>query len=252
MTSQSYHLVTRTGPEPDRAFELKLPVLSIGRDSSNDIVINDAEISRKHARLTAQAGGYILEDLGSTNGTFVNGQRLLGPHLLRPGELILLGENVSLTFEATQFDPDATVVAPVNLPPYQPPTPPRETVVIPPTQQPPAARETYIIPPVQPPPQPRPEYVPPYTPAAQPPPIRPIYTPPPAYESIPQVPAEVQWTEEKSKIPRNRLIAGMGCLVVFLCVCAGSAWIFDTINLYCVPPFNSIANTLLGWLYTCP
>lgn len=60
----------------------------IGRDLTNDIVINDAEISRRHARLISQAGGYVLEDLGSTNGTFINGQRLASPYILRPGETV--------------------------------------------------------------------------------------------------------------------------------------------------------------------
>jgi pSer/pThr/pTyr-binding forkhead associated (FHA) protein len=243
MTSQNYQLVMRTGPESDRVFELQLGVLTIGRDSSNEITINDSEVSRKHARLTAQAGGYILEDLGSTNGTFVNGQRLLGPHLLRAGELILLGENVSLTFEAAQFDPDATVVAPVNLPPYQTPTQARETYVIPPVQPLPAERQPYNIPPVQPPPQARPQYIPPYPPQA---------APPGYYEPVAEVQEEVPWPEEKRKIPRNWLIAGGGCLIVFLCVCVGAAWVFDTLNMYCLPPFDSIANSALSWLYTCP
>ena len=266
MTSQNYQLVMRTGPEPDRVYELKLGIISIGRDSSNDITINDSEISRKHARLTAQAGGYILEDLGSTNGTFVNGQRLMGPHLLRVGELILLGENVSLTFEAAQFDPDATVAAAVNLPPYQTPPPVRDTYIIPPVQPPPTERETYIIPPVQPAPQAQPQYIPPYPPQAQPaPPPRQDYRgvyppagappqaiPPGYYQPAAEVSAEAPWPEEKKKFPRNWLIAGIGCLLVFLCVCVGAAWVFDTLNLYCLPPFDIIANSALSWLYTCP
>ena len=78
-------LIMRTGPNPGKSFELTKNELYIGRDINNDIVINDSEISRKHARLILQAGGYVLEDLGSTNGSFVNGQRLMGPHVLRPG-----------------------------------------------------------------------------------------------------------------------------------------------------------------------
>ena len=110
MTSLSFHLIMRSGPNPGQSHELTNSEIYIGRDIHNDIVINDAEISRKHARLVMQAGGYVLEDLGSTNGTFVNGQRLMGPHVLRPNELIMLGENVSLVFE-TSYDADATVVA---------------------------------------------------------------------------------------------------------------------------------------------
>jgi hypothetical protein len=84
MASLKFHLIMRSGPEPGKAYELTNSEIYIGRDIHNDVVINDAEVSRKHARMEIQAGGYVLEDLGSTNGTFVNGQRLMGPHVLRP------------------------------------------------------------------------------------------------------------------------------------------------------------------------
>jgi len=110
MAPQQFQFIMRTGPTPGKIFELITNELYIGREVTNDITIDDAEVSRKHARLIMQAGGYLLEDLGSTNGTYVNGQRLMGPHVLRPGELVKLGENVSLAFEAG-YDPDATMVA---------------------------------------------------------------------------------------------------------------------------------------------
>ncbi len=111
MSSMPFQLVMRAGPQPGTVYPLQKSEIYIGRDPSNDLVIGDAEVSRKHARLIWQAGGYLLEDLGSTNGTFLNGQRLLGPHLLRPGEVIQLGENVSLVFEAL-YDPSATRLSP--------------------------------------------------------------------------------------------------------------------------------------------
>jgi pSer/pThr/pTyr-binding forkhead associated (FHA) protein len=86
--------------------------MTIGRDSTNEIVINDAEVSRRHSRLTFQGGKYVLEDLGSTNGTFVNGQRLAGPRVLKPGEVISFGEQIVLVFEAVNLDPGATMVSP--------------------------------------------------------------------------------------------------------------------------------------------
>ena len=111
MTSQ-YQLIMRSGPTPGAAYTLEGDQITIGRDSSNGIMINDAEISRRHARLTFQGGKYILEDLGSTNGTFVNGQRLAGPRVLKPGEVVSFGEQIVLVFEALSFDPGATVVSP--------------------------------------------------------------------------------------------------------------------------------------------
>ncbi len=114
------------GPTPGKTFALISEELYIGRDISNDIVINDAEISRKHVRLTFQADQYVMEDLGSTNGTFVDGQRITGPHILTSGNKIMMGENVLLEFSALQ-DPDATIAVPhmqaVQLPTAESPPP---------------------------------------------------------------------------------------------------------------------------------
>jgi len=133
MTSQ-FQLIMRTGPTPGAAFTLEGDQMSIGRDSTNEIVINDAEISRRHARLTFQGGKYVLEDLGSTNGTFVNGQRLAGPRVLKAGEVVSFGEQIVLVFEASTYDPAATVASPraaaaipsVPRPATPPPPPPTE------------------------------------------------------------------------------------------------------------------------------
>jgi hypothetical protein len=129
MASQ-YQLIMRSGPTPGAAFLLEGDQITIGRDPTNSITINDAEISRRHARLTYQGGKYIIEDLGSTNGTLVNGQRLAGPRVLKSGEVVSFGEQIVLVFESTNFDPGATVVSPraAAVPsisrPIQPPPPP--------------------------------------------------------------------------------------------------------------------------------
>jgi hypothetical protein len=132
MASQ-FQLIMRSGPTPGAAFTLEGDQLTIGRDSTNEIVINDAEISRRHARLNFQGGKYVLEDLGSTNGTFVNGQRLAGPRVLKAGEVVSFGEQIVLVFEASTYDPAATVASPraaavpsLSRPPTQPPPPPAE------------------------------------------------------------------------------------------------------------------------------
>jgi predicted component of type VI protein secretion system len=111
MASQ-FQLIMRSGPTPGAAFTLEGDQLTIGRDSTNEIVINDAEVSRRHSRLTFQGGKYVLEDLGSTNGTFVNGQRLAGPRVLKAGEVVSFGEQIVLVFEAVNIDPGATMVSP--------------------------------------------------------------------------------------------------------------------------------------------
>jgi hypothetical protein len=107
-----FQFVMRSGPTPGVTFPLEGDQLIIGRDSSNSVAINDAEISRKHSRLSFQGGKYVLEDLGSTNGTFVNGQRLAGPVVLKPGDVVSLGEQIVLMYDAINMDPGATIASP--------------------------------------------------------------------------------------------------------------------------------------------
>src|SRR3989304_2618174 len=102
--------VMRSGPTPGVTFPLVGDQLTIGRDSSNAVAINDSEVSRKSSRLSFQGGKYVIEDLGSTNGTFVNGKRLTGPIVLKPGDVVSLGEQIVLMYDAINMDPGATVV----------------------------------------------------------------------------------------------------------------------------------------------
>jgi hypothetical protein len=112
MADGSARLIVRSGPNPGTVFDLTKEVTMLGRDVTNDIPLGDAEISRQHARLTRTPGGMVLEDLGSTNGTFVNGERLTSPRLLQPGDTLGFGENVTLTFESTAPEAAATVMGP--------------------------------------------------------------------------------------------------------------------------------------------
>src|SRR5262245_13655245 len=104
-----FQFVMRSGPTPGVVFPLEGEQLTIGRDSTNGVAINDAEVSRKHARLMFQGGKYVLEDLGSTNGTFVNGQRLAGPVVLKAGDVVSLGEQIVLMYDAINTDTGATI-----------------------------------------------------------------------------------------------------------------------------------------------
>lgn len=107
-----FQFVMRSGPTPGMVFPLEGDQLLIGRDATNGIAINDAEISRKHSRLTFQGGKYVIEDLGSTNGTFINGQRLAGPVVLKPGDVVSLGEQIVLMYDAINTDTGATIASP--------------------------------------------------------------------------------------------------------------------------------------------
>jgi hypothetical protein len=63
----------------------------IGRSPGADIVIGDDFVSAKHTRISPAGDGVVIEDLGSTNGTVVNGQRLTAPRQLGPGDAIDIG-----------------------------------------------------------------------------------------------------------------------------------------------------------------
>jgi pSer/pThr/pTyr-binding forkhead associated (FHA) protein len=118
VTDQSFQLVVRKGPRPGRVFALSLSAITIGRDPLSDIVIDDPEVSRHHARLQRNEEGYSLQDMGSTNGTFVDGKRLGGDAVdLKAGQVVMFGSNVTVIFQATSTtDPLATMVAPTGLP----------------------------------------------------------------------------------------------------------------------------------------
>lgn len=77
------------------------PETHIGKLATNDIMITDPYASRIHASIRWAPQGYMVEDLRSTNGTYVNGQRITGPVLLQPGQVIRIGRT-ELTFYALQ------------------------------------------------------------------------------------------------------------------------------------------------------
>jgi len=115
MTGAQYRLVVRQGPNPGQIYQLEKTDLSIGRDIGNDIVINDAEVSRKHARLTLVGDRYKIEDLNSTNGTYIDGQKLIGPHVLASGEIIMFGDNVGVVFDGQPVKPEVPVPGKADL-----------------------------------------------------------------------------------------------------------------------------------------
>ena len=104
-----HRLVMRSGPNAGQVYSLDKSEMYIGRDLGNDIIVNDPEVSRRHLRLFVQGNQYGIEDLGSTNGSFINGQRLAGPYLLHTGEFLTLGERINFVYEVV--DTDATVAS---------------------------------------------------------------------------------------------------------------------------------------------
>jgi predicted component of type VI protein secretion system len=217
MPESKFQLVMNSGPTPGKEFPLEKNEVFIGRDLTNDVVINDAEVSRRHARLVSQAGGYILEDLGSTNGTFVNGQRLMGPYILRSAETVTLGEHVSLMFQEEKIDPDATVVSSSLNPPTSIPQPPPQVQPMPPLQPvqqfPPAAE------PVMP-------HIEPQAPVYNQAPVTPPPPPPSFAGQVPQGPAIAVEPPKPAKKRGAGFWIVMVLLILLLLVCACGAFIY--------------------------
>jgi predicted component of type VI protein secretion system len=195
-------------------YELPERTTKIGREAFNDIVLYDPEVSRNHAHIKFHEGRYIIEDLGSTNGTFVNGRRITAPVPLHDGDAIEMGEGVNATFYSSadplgetiihadeQDDLDKTIAEPESV---------TGAILAPTTKEP-------------------------------------VYEPPPAeqtdlrqteleYDSIPQptAPPEQQLTSN-----RRRYFLVSGCLFfLFVVACAASLFLLDSLApdfLYCGP-----------------
>ncbi|BCW94091.1 MAG: FHA domain-containing protein [Acidobacteriota bacterium] len=95
-------LLVQTPEGVSQEFQLKAQVTTIGRSPRNDICIAEASVSRQHAEIFLSARGYSIRDLGSNNGVFVNGQKVV-EHLLASGDVIELGApGWKLTFLAPE------------------------------------------------------------------------------------------------------------------------------------------------------
>ncbi len=196
-----YQIVMRTGPNPGATYQLVGSQTTLGRDGSNTISINDAEVSRHHARMTLQGGKIVLEDLGSTNGTLVNGNRIAAPHVLRNGEIISFGDDISFVFESKNFDPDATVVSSAaSLSSSPPPVVTRQPV------------------------RPRPQAVAPPPPPAQPPAGQ------ASAKAVPATPPPASANPNSRKTLPIALAVGA---LIFLCACGGFFWWVDATYRWC-------------------
>ena len=92
---RSGRLVVVKSPELDEGmdFELDSAQLTIGRGGQNDIALaNDDYASARHARFEPRQDGVWIQDLGSTNGTYLNGARLERPRRLTPGDIVRVGD----------------------------------------------------------------------------------------------------------------------------------------------------------------
>src|SRR5213593_3625265 len=134
--------LVKSGALKGQRLPVKTPVVNVGRADYNDLVISDGSVSTAHAKLQRREGVWVLVDLDSTNGTFVDGERVHGESPLAPGAVVRFGD-VQLVFEPTD---DAVAVAkgggtqvlrtPHSVPPAAKPAPSKPA----PSKPPPAVK----------------------------------------------------------------------------------------------------------------
>lgn len=263
MQNETFRLIVRRGPQPNQVYELTAEVTNLGRDITNDIVINDREVSRHHLRFTRGADGCTMEDLGSTNGTFINGKRVTGALSLKNGDMVGLGETVTLQFEAMR--PGAAVPPPQAAAPAPQPTVPSQSQddarfrPQPQTPQPQAPADPYQqarpqAQPYQPQPQAQPYQAPQQASPADSYAPQPDYynqqqgaaaasygPPPPGYDYDPYAMRD----EEGGNTMQWVLIGCLGLLLLCCCATVIAAVAVDTFCLYeLIPGLNNILGAI--------
>jgi S1-C subfamily serine protease/pSer/pThr/pTyr-binding forkhead associated (FHA) protein len=110
------------GPEGPREITVDRE-MSVGRAPENDIVLDDSQVSRRHAILRPEGGRIEVRDLESYNGTLLNGERMTVPVVISPGDVITFGETTATAVEdesAAAIEP-ATVISAALPPSFDPP-----------------------------------------------------------------------------------------------------------------------------------
>ncbi|MFQ5577502.1 MAG: FHA domain-containing protein, partial [Anaerolineae bacterium] len=118
------------GDQTGKLFTLKFKT-GLGREADNDIALTDPKVSRYHCQISYEEGQWLLTDLGSANGTFLNGMAVGVPQPVAHGDQIAVGETIlafrdPLNEQETPFDPSSTVVG--GAIPLRPAPPPRSSL----------------------------------------------------------------------------------------------------------------------------
>ena len=224
MNATDAHIVIHQDPTTQQVFPLSEGVVTIGREAYNDVVLIDPEASRKHAQISFQAGRYVVEDLGRTNGTFVNGQQILTPKTLNRGDVIEVGEMARILFQGPGEDIGETVM--------RAPSSSRDATMAMPDD---LATFSEALPPVAP-----------DSLTVQEP--EPQLAPPPGAQMAMQEP-----TPATAGGVNRRYLGIFGCLIVLLVMaCAASIFLLDALApdaLYCGP--GQTIFELLGLVLEC-
>ncbi len=104
----------------------------LGRAPDVDFTIEDTNASRRHSRVLAEGDGYVIEDLGSRNGTWVNGARVVQRQGLRDGDVVRIGGTEMIFRQKGLLESPAPVRPTAVVPPAVPAAPARPAAVVPP------------------------------------------------------------------------------------------------------------------------
>ncbi len=118
--AQTPVLYVREGEMAGQSLSIETDEYMIGRGSTCELTLPERQVSRHHAQIIKRDGGYVLKDLGSKNGTHLNGEQVIGSVDLRDGDEVQIALAVKMVFIGT----DATV--PLE---FDPPTPEKRLVL---------------------------------------------------------------------------------------------------------------------------
>ena len=111
--------VTEKGGE-QRRLDFDKPEITIGRVQGNDVILPKGNVSKRHARIVLKDGKFIIVDLKSTNGTYVNGRKITSPLVVKHSDKIYIGDFIVGVDEAASADGD-NASEPTNAPPSERP-----------------------------------------------------------------------------------------------------------------------------------
>src|SRR5207249_7752839 len=118
-------LITEKGAE-QRRMEFDKSEVTIGRVQGNDIILPKGNVSKRHSRIVLKDGKFIIVDLKSTNGTYVNGRKITSPLVIKPTDKIYIGDFILAVEdgEGAAVAASAGASAPPVAPPKKAPPPP--------------------------------------------------------------------------------------------------------------------------------
>lgn len=97
-TTTYYLVIRRLSETQPQIYPLETAIVTIGRELANDIVLPEPKVSRHHLRLERVSRGYILHDLKTSNGTYINRHKIALPTLLQAGDFIAVADAIEMWF----------------------------------------------------------------------------------------------------------------------------------------------------------